>query len=60
MAYNNLQGLARRVSLRGEFAIEPQNATPSEYLGNLGFREPRLDDTSGPSGPTCWRSARRV
>jgi outer membrane protein insertion porin family len=45
VAYDNLQGLARRVSLRGEFAIEPQNATPSEYLGNLGFREPRLDDT---------------
>ncbi|MGH3054235.1 MAG: BamA/OMP85 family outer membrane protein, partial [Gaiellaceae bacterium] len=45
VAYDNLQGLARRISLRGEFAIEPENASPSEYLGNLGFREPRLGDT---------------
>lgn len=45
LEYDNLQGLARRVSLRGEFAIEPQNGSPSEYLGNLGFREPRLGDT---------------
>jgi outer membrane protein insertion porin family len=45
VGYNNLQGLARRISLRGEFALEPKNVSPSEYLGNLGFREPRLDDT---------------
>jgi outer membrane protein insertion porin family len=46
VGYNNLQGLARRVTLRGEFAIEPPNASPSQYLGNLGFREPRLGDTA--------------
>ncbi|HVO23412.1 MAG TPA: outer membrane protein assembly factor BamA [Candidatus Margulisiibacteriota bacterium] len=45
VGYNNLQGLARRISLRGEFAIEPNKGSPSEYLGNLGFREPRLGDT---------------
>jgi outer membrane protein insertion porin family len=45
VGYNNLQGLARRISLRGEFAIEPSGGAPSEYLGNLGFREPRLGDT---------------
>ena len=45
VGYSNLQGLARRISLRGEFAIEPNKGSPSEYLGNLGFRDPRLGDT---------------
>jgi len=42
---DNLQGLARRLSLRGDFNLQPGDVTPNEYLGNLGFREPRLDGT---------------
>ncbi len=42
---DNLQGLARRLSLRGELSLQPGSVSPDEYLGNLGFREPRLDDT---------------
>jgi outer membrane protein insertion porin family len=42
---DNLQGLARRLSLRGEFNLQPGDLTPNEYLGNLEFREPRLDGT---------------
>jgi len=42
---DNLQGMARRLSLRGELSLQPGDATPSEYLGNLGFREPRLNGT---------------
>jgi outer membrane protein insertion porin family len=45
LGYANLQGLARRVSLRGEFSFDPTEARPSEYIANLGFREPRLGDT---------------
>ncbi len=47
VGYNNLQGLARRLSLRGEVTFDPQDAGPNQYLGNLGFREPRL-------GTTLW------
>jgi outer membrane protein insertion porin family len=42
---DNLQGSARRLSLRGDFSLEPGDLTPNEYLGNLGFREPRVDGT---------------
>jgi len=45
IADNNLQGLARRLSLRGEFAFDPSAGQLNEYLGSLGFREPRLGDT---------------
>lgn len=42
---DNLQGLGRRVSLRGECTLQPGDFIPNEYLGNLGFREPHLDGT---------------
>jgi outer membrane protein insertion porin family len=45
IGHANLQGLARRLSLRGEFNLEPGDIVPNEYLGNLAFREPRLWDT---------------
>jgi outer membrane protein insertion porin family len=45
LGYANLQGLARRVSLRGEVSFDPTASRPTEYVGNLGFREPRLGDT---------------
>jgi len=45
VGYTNLQGQARRVSLRGDFNFDPSNVEPDEYLGNLGFLEPRLADT---------------
>jgi outer membrane protein insertion porin family len=45
VAHNNLQGLARRLSLRGEFNFDPTAANPNQYVGNLGFREPRIDET---------------
>jgi len=45
VGHSNLQGLARRLSLRGEGTLDPTSFTPDQYLGNLGFREPRLDDT---------------
>lgn len=43
---DNLQGLGRRLGLRGEATVQPGDFIPSEYLGNLGFREPRLDGTN--------------
>jgi outer membrane protein insertion porin family len=46
IGHANLQGLARRLSLRGEFNLEPGDIVPNEYLGNLGFREPRLWGTA--------------
>ncbi|MBI4515700.1 MAG: outer membrane protein assembly factor BamA [Deltaproteobacteria bacterium] len=45
ISHSNLQGLARRLSLRGEFNFEPASLSPDEYLGDLAFREPRLADT---------------
>jgi outer membrane protein insertion porin family len=46
VSHDNLQGLARRLSLRGDFNLQPGDLTPNEYLGALGFREPRLDGTA--------------
>src|SRR5579862_131838 len=45
VGYSNLQGLGRRISLRGEFGFDPGSASFNDYIGNLGFREPRLDST---------------
>ncbi|MBI3785320.1 MAG: outer membrane protein assembly factor BamA [Deltaproteobacteria bacterium] len=46
LAHNNLQGRGRRLSLRGDVNLDPfDQAAPNEYLGNLGFREPRLAST---------------
>jgi outer membrane protein insertion porin family len=59
---DNLQGLARRLSLRGDFSLQPGDVTPDEYLGNLGFREPRLDGTGATfrSNLIAQRSTRSV
>jgi outer membrane protein insertion porin family len=46
VSHDNLQGLARRLSLRGDFNLEPGDFAPNEYLGTLGFREPRVDGTA--------------
>jgi outer membrane protein insertion porin family len=45
VSQDNLQGLARRISLRGDFNLQPGDLTPNEYLGNLGFRERQLIGT---------------
>ena len=45
LSYNNLQGLGRRISLRGDFNFDPSAAQPNEYAVVLGFREPHLADT---------------
>lgn len=42
---NNLQGLGRRLSLRGELSLDSTSFNPNEYIGTLGFVEPRLGDT---------------
>src|SRR5262249_13682894 len=40
--YATLQGLGRRISLRGEASLAPPTFNTGDYLINLGFREPRL------------------
>jgi outer membrane protein insertion porin family len=45
VGHSNLGGLARRLSLRGEFTFDPVDLTSNQYVGNLGFREPHLADT---------------
>jgi outer membrane protein assembly complex protein YaeT len=45
IGYANLQGLARRLSLRGEISLDPVEFNANDYSGNLGFREPHLGDT---------------
>src|SRR5262249_53841504 len=42
VSYANLQGLGRRISLRGEASLAPPTFNTGDYLINLGFREPRL------------------
>jgi outer membrane protein insertion porin family len=44
-SYDNLAGLGRRVSLRGQVALEPSSFVADQYLGVLGFREPHLWDS---------------
>jgi len=45
-AYDNLQGMDRRLSLRGDFSILPSDAQQTQYLLNLGFRTPHVFDTN--------------
>ena len=45
VGYNNLNGLARRINLRGETSVKPTDPGSNQYSGNLGFREPRLART---------------
>lgn len=42
VGYDNLQGLARRVRLYGEFNLDPKTFVPDQYLASLEFNEPRL------------------
>lgn len=62
VAHNNLQGLARRLSLRGALAIDPGAVTPDQYLADLGFREPHLGDTQWSLGSDllAQRSTRAI
>ncbi|MCK6556837.1 BamA/TamA family outer membrane protein [Candidatus Binatia bacterium] len=43
IATSNLQGLGRRLSLRGDFSIDPSHGfVPDQYIGTLGYRVPRV------------------
>lgn len=42
VGYANLQGVGRRLSLRGEISVEPDDPEPSQYFGDLGYLEPRV------------------
>jgi len=45
IGYDNLGGMARRVSARAAATLDPANINDSQYLGTLGFREPRLAES---------------
>ena len=45
VAHNNLQGLGRRLSLRGELSYNPERQNSQQYVANLGYREPWIRDT---------------
>ena len=45
ISHSNLQGLARRLSLRGEVNLDSSTFSPNEYIANLGFREPHVADS---------------
>lgn len=45
VGYSNLGGMARRVSLRGDFNFDPSEARPNDYIGNLGYLDRRLFNT---------------
>jgi outer membrane protein insertion porin family len=42
VAYDNLQGMDRRLSLRGDVSVLPNDPSQSQYVVNLGFRTPRV------------------
>jgi outer membrane protein insertion porin family len=46
VGYDNLQGLARRVKLYGEFSLDPEDFVPDQYLTSLDFHEPHLFDSA--------------
>ncbi len=48
IGYNNLGGMARRISLRGQFSLKPPDFVPDQYLLNLGYRSLHL-------GGSAWR-----
>jgi outer membrane protein insertion porin family len=62
VGHSNLQGMARRLSLRGEFNLEIGDVVPNEYLGNLTFREPRILSSAWAlrSNLIAQRATRRV
>jgi outer membrane protein insertion porin family len=41
-SYDNLAGLGRRVSLRGQMALDSTSFVPDQYLAVLAYREPHL------------------
>lgn len=45
VAYDNLQGLNRRLSLRGDISVLPTDTSESQYVVNLGFRAPHIFGT---------------
>jgi len=42
MGYGNVGGMARRLTLRTQFSLDPTNFIPDQYLGSLGYTEPRF------------------
>lgn len=46
VGYDNLGGMARRISLRGQITLDPGRFAPDQYLGSAGYREPRFLDTA--------------
>jgi len=49
--YDNVGGLDRRISLRADVSVEPTDPSDSQYVGNLGYRVPRIFDSY-----LVWRS----
>jgi outer membrane protein insertion porin family len=45
LTYDNLSGMARQARLRGRINLKPGEFVPDQYLGGVGFREPRLADS---------------
>jgi outer membrane protein insertion porin family len=45
VGYHNLQGLGRSVTLSGQIDVDVDDPEPSQYLGDLSYREPHLLDT---------------
>jgi len=63
VANSNLQGMGRRLSLRGDFSIDPgQGFTPDQYIGALGYRVPLVFGTEWTARATLLanRSTRSV
>lgn len=44
-AYDNLQGMDRRLSLRGDVSVQPDDPSQYQAIANLGYRVPRLLDS---------------
>jgi len=45
VGYSNLGGMARRISLRGDFNFDPGKGQPNDYIGNLGYLDRRVFNT---------------
>jgi outer membrane protein insertion porin family len=43
--YENLGGMARRIALRLQGTLDPTDLSSNQYLGSVGYREPRLFDS---------------
>lgn len=62
VGYQNLQGLGRSITLRGQVDIDVAEVKPSQYLGDLSYREPHVLDTlsSGSLKFVAQRSQRDI